>query len=62
MESAMSSEVSFVSKYEDSFNDFDNAIQKKDDFLQKFPCSLNDEFEFTAKMMVNITAPIRHLV
>ena len=53
MESAMSSEVSFVSKYEESFTDFDNVLLKKENDMQKFPITLNDEFEFTAKMMVS---------
>ena len=55
----MSSEVSFVSKYEDSFNDFDIAVRRKDEVLQKFPFSLNDDFEYTAKMMVN-TSCVTH--
>ena len=53
MDSAMTSETSFVSKYEDSFTDFDNAIKNEDDILQKFPITLNDEFEHTARLLVS---------
>ena len=53
LDSVMSSETSFVSKYEDSFTNFDNAIKNEDDFLQKFPITLNDEFEHTARLLVS---------
>ena len=54
LDSAMTSETSFVSKYEDSFTNFDNAVKADKDILQKFPVTLNDEFEHTARMLVSL--------
>ena len=50
----MTNETSFVSKYESSYSDFDNSVWKPKDILQKFPISLNDEFELTAKLLVRL--------
>lgn len=54
----MTSETSFVSRYEDSFTNFDNAVKHESEILQKFPVTLNDEFELTAKMLVSTNLPI----
>ena len=55
LDSVMTSETSFVLKYEDSFTNFDNAVQSDKNILQKFPVTLNDEFEHTARMLVSRT-------
>ena len=53
LDSVMTNETSFVSRYEDSFTNFDNSVKGETDILQKFPVTLNDEFEHTAKMLVS---------
>lgn len=60
MNSIMTSETSFVLKYEDSYTNFDNALRNENDILQKFPVTLNDEFEHTARLLVSKITSIEH--